>query len=108
MATIPRDGHGAKRTRRDGYTINRGEMDFNDEAEHYANLHASRLRAIYALADLQASVFIHPGGQSGNPLSPHYRSFAPLWARGDYVPMITDRAKLEAIGVQRLVLKPRP
>ena len=91
----------------DGYTINRGEMDFNDEAEPYANRHASSLRAIYDLADPQASVFIHPGGQSGNPLSPHYRSFAPLWARGDYVPMITDRAKLEAAGVQRLVLKPR-
>ena len=91
----------------DGYTINRGEMDFNDEAEPYANRHASSLRAIYDLADPQASVFIHPGGQSGNPFSPHYGSFAPLWARGDYVPMITDRAKLEAAGVQRLVLKPR-
>ncbi|TMH65149.1 MAG: penicillin acylase family protein, partial [Betaproteobacteria bacterium] len=91
----------------DGYTINRGEMDFSDEAEPYANRHASSLRAIYDLADPQASVFIHPGGQSGNPFSAHYRSFAPLWARGDYVPMITDRAKLEAAGVQRLVLKPR-
>jgi penicillin amidase len=91
----------------DGYTINRGEMDYSDEAEPYANRHASSLRAIYDLADPQASVFIHPGGQSGNPFSPHYRSFTPLWARGDYVPMITERAKLEAAGVQRLVLKPR-
>jgi penicillin amidase len=91
----------------DGYTINRGEMDFGDEAEPYANRHASSLRAIYDLGDPQASLFIHPGGQSGNPFSPHYRSFAPLWARGDYVPMISDRAKLEAAGVQRLVLKPR-
>jgi penicillin amidase len=91
----------------DGYTINRGEMDFSDEAGPYANRHASSLRAIYDLADPQASVFIHPGGQSGNPFSPHYRSLAPLWARGDYVPMITERDKLEAAGVQRLVLKPR-
>jgi penicillin amidase len=91
----------------DGYTINRGEMDYSDDAEPYANRHASSLRAIYDLADPQASLFIHPGGQSGNPFSPHYRSFAPLWARGDYVPMISDRARLEAAGVQRLVLKPR-
>jgi penicillin amidase len=91
----------------DGDTINRGEMDFSDEAEPYANRHASSLRAIYDLADPQASVFIHPGGQSGNPFSPHYRSLAALWARGDYVPMLTDRARLEAAGVQRLVLKPR-
>jgi penicillin amidase len=39
-------------------------------------------------------------------MSPHYRSLAPLWARGDYVPMITERARLEAAGAQRLVLKP--
>ena len=92
----------------DSYTLNRGEMDFGDDGEPYANRHASSLRAIYDLADPQASVFIHPGGQSGNPLSPHYRSFAALWARGEYVPMITDRAKLEAAGAQRLLLKPRP
>jgi penicillin amidase len=82
-------------------------MDFADDAEPYANRHAASLRAIYDLADPEASVFIHPGGQSGNPLSSHYRSFAELWARGEYVPMITERARLEAAGVQRLHLKPK-
>lgn len=90
----------------DGYTINRGDMDFSDDADPYANRHASSLRAIYDLADPQASVFILPGGQSGNPFSAHYRDFMPLWARGEYVPMVSDRAKLEAAGVRRLVLKP--
>jgi penicillin amidase len=89
------------------YTINRGEMDWSDEAEPFANRHASSLRAIYDLGDPDASLFIMPGGQSGNPLSAHYRDLAPLWARGEYLPMITDRAKLESAGVQRLVLKPR-
>jgi penicillin amidase len=65
------------------------------------------MRAITNLADPQASVFIHSGGQSGNPLSPHYRDFAAAWARGEYVPMITERRRLEADGVQRLVLTPR-
>jgi len=69
--------------------------------------HAPSLRAISDLADPQASLFIHPGGQSGNPLSPHYRSFASAWARGEYAPMVTDRSRLEARGVQRLVLTPR-
>jgi penicillin G amidase len=91
----------------DAYTVNAGAMDFHDEAEPYANRHAPSLRAISDLADPQASVFIHSGGQSGNPLSPHYRDFAPAWARGDYVPMVTERARLEAAGVQRLVLTPR-
>ena len=91
----------------DSYTINVGRMEFGDEAEPYANRHAASFRAIYDLADPEASVFIHPGGQSGNVLSPHYRDFAPLWARGDYVPMVTDRSRLETAGVRRLLLKPR-
>jgi penicillin amidase len=91
----------------DSYTVNVGRMDFGDEAEPFVNRHAASFRAIYDLADPETSVFIHPGGQSGNVFSTHYRDFAPLWARGDYVPMITDRARLEAAGAQRLVLKPR-
>ena len=91
----------------DDDTINRGQMDWSDETAPFENRHASSLRAIYDLSDPDASVFIHPGGQSGNPLSRHYRDFAPLWARGDYVPMVTDRAKLEAAGVRRLLLTPR-
>jgi penicillin amidase len=91
----------------DAYTVNAGAMDFDDEAEPYANRHAPSLRAISDLADPQASVFIHSGGQSGNPLSPHYRDFSAAWARGDYIPMVTERRRLEADGFQRLVLTPR-
>jgi penicillin amidase len=91
----------------DGYTVNAGAMDFNSESEPFANRHAASLRAIADLADPQASVFIHSGGQSGNPLSPHYRNFAAPWSRGEYVPMVTDRRRIEADGVQRLVLVPR-
>jgi penicillin amidase len=91
----------------DAYTVNAGAMDFGDEAEPYANRHAPSLRAIADLADPQASLFIHSGGQSGNPLSAHYRNFSAAWARGEYVPMLTDRRRLEAAGVQRLVLTPR-
>src|SRR5687767_8233634 len=72
----------------DAYTVSAGAMDFNDEAEPFANRHAPSMRAISDLADPQASVFIHSGGQSGNPLSSHYRKFTKLWAGGEYVPMI--------------------
>jgi penicillin amidase len=91
----------------DGYTINAGLGDFGDEAAPYASRHAASYRAIYDLGDPQASLFIHSGGQSGNPLSPHYRAFTDAWARGEYIPMVTDRARLEAEGAQRLVLMPR-
>jgi penicillin amidase len=90
----------------DAYTVNVGRNRLADEAQPYANTHAASLRAIYDLADLDSSLYIHSGGQSGNVLSPHYRSFAEAWARGDYAPMVIDRAKIEAAGVKRLVLKP--
>ena len=91
----------------DAYTVNVGAMDFNDEAEPFANRHAPSLRMVADLADPQASVFIHSGGQSGNPLSAHYRGFSEAWARGEYVPMVSERRRLEADGAQRLVLRPR-
>jgi len=91
----------------DGYTVNVGQTDFNDAAEPYASRHAPSLRAIYDLGDPEASLFIHSAGQSGNPLSSHYADFAPRWARGEYVPMLTERSRIESLGVQRLVLTPR-
>jgi penicillin G amidase len=91
----------------DSYTVNAGRVDFDDADEPYANRHAASLRLISDLGDPQASVFIHSGGQSGNPLSRWYRHFSEPWARGEYVPMVTERARLEAAGVQRLALTPR-
>jgi penicillin G amidase len=91
----------------DAYTLNVGQSDFANQAEPFASRHAASLRAIYDLADLEASLFIHSAGQSGNPLSSHYRDFAARWARGEYVPMLTERSRIEAAGVQRLVLAPR-
>ena len=62
----------------------------------YANRHAPSLRAIYDLSDPEKSLYIHSGGQSGNRLSPHYKSFTEAWANGEYIQMITDRKRLEA------------
>ncbi len=90
----------------DAYTINAGRSDFNDEAAPYANRHGASYRAVYDLSDPDASLFIHSAGQSGNPLSAHYRSFSEAWSRGEYLRAVTERAKLEAGGVRRLVLTP--
>jgi penicillin G amidase len=90
----------------DAYSINAGRSDFADEAAPYASRHGAGYRAIYDLADPQSSLFIQSGGQSGNPLSIHYRSFAEAWARGEYIRALTDRTRLESAGAQRLVLRP--
>jgi penicillin amidase len=58
------------------------------------------------LGNRENSLYIHSGGQSGNVLSPHYKSFTQAWAKGDYIPMVTERKKIEAGGVRKLMLIP--
>ena len=91
----------------DAYTVNVGRSDFFNEAEPFANRHSASLRAIYDLGALDKSLFIHSGGQSGNPLSPHYAAFSAAWAKSEYIPMRTERAAIEAGGVKKLILLPR-
>jgi penicillin amidase len=90
----------------DAFTVNVGRNRLDDAARPFANTHAASLRAIYDLADMDKSLYIHSGGQSGNVFSPHYKAFTQAWARGDYIPMVTDRKKIEAGGVKRLKLVP--
>ena len=51
-------------------------------------------RMVVDLADLDRSVTINAPGQSGDPRSAHYADLAPLWARGDYVPMLYSAAMI--------------
>ncbi len=91
----------------DAFTVNVGRHNLNDPVNPYANRHAASLRAIYDLADLEGSLFIHSGGQSGNVLSPHYRSFTEAWAKGEYIPMKTARAAIAAAPHAALRLEPQ-
>ena len=90
----------------DTYTVNVGQNEFVDEQRPFANRHAASLRAIYDFADLEQSLFVHPGGQSGNPLSPHYGAFTEAWAKNEYIPMTTARAVLDAEPHRLLRLTP--
>jgi penicillin amidase len=92
----------------DAYTVNVGQHHLYDEAEPFANRHAASLRAIYDLSDPEKSLFIHSGGQSGNRLSAHYKDFTEAWAAGEYIPMITDRKRLEGAPHTKLRLVPKP
>ena len=85
------------------YTLNRGKEEFGEEPP-FANRHASSYRAIYDLADLDRSLYIHTTGQSGNPFSPFYRSFAERWAKVEYIEIATKRAEIDkaAIGTWKL------
>ena len=50
--------------------------------------------------------YVIAGGQSGNPLSPHYRDLFQLWQRGDAVRIAWSPEALAAATVDRLVLQP--
>jgi penicillin amidase len=85
------------------YTLNRGQVDFNSEPP-FANRGAASCRAIYDLSNLDNSQFIHTTGQSGNPFSPFYRSFAERWSKGEYISIATKRNDIDraTIGIWRL------
>jgi penicillin amidase len=51
----------------------------------YASVHGGAYRAVYDLANPEASQFIISTGQSGNAFSPHYDDLLPLWASGRYI-----------------------
>ena len=90
----------------DTYTVNVGRNNMGDDAEPFANRHAASLRAIYDLSDLENSLYVHSGGQSGNVLSDHYDAFSAAWAKNEYIPMHAARKTLEAEPHQTLRLVP--
>jgi penicillin amidase len=81
------------------YTLNRGKAEFGEEDAPFANRHAASFRAIYDLSDLEKSLFIQTTGQSGNFLSPYYRSFAERWSKVEFIEIPTKR---ETIGKSAL------
>ena len=61
---------------------------------------------VYDLSDLEKSLYMHSGGQSGNILSEHYKAFSEAWAKNEYIPMRAERRTLDAEPHQLLKLVP--
>src|SRR4029079_2147091 len=58
-------------------------------------------------ADLDHSLYIQTTGQSGNPLSPFYRSFATRWSKGEYIEIPTQRQAVDAASLGTWTLTPK-
>jgi penicillin amidase len=69
------------------------------------NKHGALYRGVVDMAAPESSVFVISTGQSGHPLSPHYRDLAVLWRDGRYVSMALDPEVVrgEAKAVTRLL-----
>jgi penicillin G amidase len=92
----------------DAFSVNAARFDMADEAEPFRQTNGPGYRALYDLSNLSASRFIHTTGQSGNPLSSHYRDFAEIWRDGRYISMTTTRAEIEKGRIGTLNLLPIP
>ena len=88
----------------DAFTVNAARYALDEDGA--AQTSGPGYRALYDLADLERSRFIHPTGQSGNPLSRHYRDFLQRWVAVDYLPMVTERARAEEGALGTLTLTP--
>ena len=64
------------------------------------------LRMVVDVGNWEESSFIMPGGQSGNPLSPHYDDMLPLWQRGEGVPIAWSPERVASAAQETLVLTP--
>lgn len=63
-------------------------------------------RLIVDLDDLDASLAVHPTGQSGHAFHPNYIDMPELWRLIDYHPLPWTPAAVEASAVHRLLLVP--
>ena len=82
-------------------TVNRGLYAIDGD-RRFSHVAGASLRIVFDLADLDETRAITATGQSGNPLSPHYGSFAQRWRDGALLRLKSD----SAAGLERLTLAP--
>jgi penicillin amidase len=74
----------------------------------FAAIAGASVRMVLDVGAWDNSVAINTPGESGDPYSPHYRDLFPLWAAGDYVPLLYSRAAVEREAETVLTLTPLP
>jgi penicillin amidase len=88
----------------DGTTVNQAGFSYWKPLLH--STVTAHLRAVMEVGDWSSSRFVLLGGQSGNPLSPHYADLIPLWQRGEGVPIHWDDAEVARATKHELRLIP--
>jgi penicillin amidase len=88
----------------DGTTVNQAGFEFWNPLRH--STVTAHLRSVFDIGNWGASRFVLLGGQSGNPLSPHYADLVPLHQRGEGIPVHWDDAEIARHTVSTLTLVP--
>jgi penicillin amidase len=66
----------------------------------------ANLRMVLDVGNWEDNCFVLAGGQSGNPLSPHYTDLLALWKRGDGIAIAWSEARIAQITTSTLQLEP--
>ncbi len=74
--------------------------------EDYLARVGASVRMVIDVGNWDNSVWINAPGQSGVPGNVHYNDLAPLWASGEYVPMLYSNVAINAASVQKINLYP--
>jgi penicillin amidase len=86
-------------------TVNMGDVQVNPDGSRVTTTPSYRF--IADPSDWERSKSIHPGGQSGHPLSSHYSDFIRAWLNVEYHPMPWARLAVEEVCQESLTLSPR-
>jgi penicillin amidase len=84
------------------YTPNQSAYATSD----FLRTNGPSFRVIVDVGNWDNSRAVNMPGQSGDPMSPHYRDLAPLWLNGVYFPLLYTRAKIEKATETRIELVP--
>ena len=63
-------------------------------------------REIIDVSNWDRSITVNTPGQSGQPGSPYYGNFLPIWEKDEYVPMSFSRGLVDSNAEHRLTLQP--
>jgi penicillin amidase len=74
--------------------------------DDFVMTNGASVRMVMDVGEWDNSLVINTPGQSGDPDSPHYSDLFPLWARGEYVPMLWSRGAVEAAAERVIELVP--
>ena len=66
------------------------------------------MRMVLDVGNWEENSFVLAGGQSGNPLSPHYNDLLALWKRGDGIAIAWSKDRIAQIAQSTLRLEPLP